>query len=141
MVTPVSYTHLDVYKRQQLQIIFQKLSHYFGICIFILAFHMYCYLISLFYCKIHNTEHPLRITTVCSFKNSDIAPMDGVRFTKPVRAVDDIKFLTCDDQQRFLEVAQRSHNYNQYALILETSLRFSYDAIAESSEEVSLRAC
>ena len=41
-------------------------------------------------------------------------PMDGVRFTKPVRAVDDIKFLTCDDQQRFLEVAQRSHNYNQY---------------------------
>ena len=47
-------------------------------------------------------------------------PMDGVRFTKPVRAVDDIKFLTCDDQQRFLEVAQRSHNYNQYALILET---------------------
>ena len=26
-------------------------------------------------------------------------PMDGVRFTKPVRAVDDIKFLTCDDQQ------------------------------------------
>ena len=50
-------------------------------------------------------------------------PMDGVRFTKPVRAVDDIKFLTCDDQQRFLEVAQRSHNYNQYALILETGLR------------------
>ena len=50
-------------------------------------------------------------------------PMDGVRYTKPVRAVDDIKFLTVDEQQRFLEVAKRSHNYAQYALILETGLR------------------
>ena len=38
-------------------------------------------------------------------------PMDGVRF------------LTRDEQIRFLEVAKRSHNYNQYALILETGLR------------------
>ena len=50
-------------------------------------------------------------------------PMDGVRFTKPVRAVDDIKFLTIEEQQAFLEVAKRSHNYYQYALILETGLR------------------
>lgn len=50
-------------------------------------------------------------------------PMDGVRYTKPVRAVDDIKFLTVEEQQKFLEVAKRSHNYNQYALILETGLR------------------
>ena len=50
-------------------------------------------------------------------------PMDGVRFTKPVRAVDDIHFLTRDEQIRFLEVAKRSRNYNQYALILETGLR------------------
>ena len=50
-------------------------------------------------------------------------PMDGVRFTKPVRAPDDIHFLTRDEQIRFLEVAKRSHNYNQYALILETGLR------------------
>ncbi len=49
-------------------------------------------------------------------------PMDGVRFTKPVRATDDIKFLTREDQQTFLEAAKRSHNYNQYALILETGL-------------------
>lgn len=50
-------------------------------------------------------------------------PMDGVRFTKPVRAVDDIKCLTTDEQQRFMEAAKRSHNYAQYALILETGLR------------------
>ena len=40
-------------------------------------------------------------------------PMDGVRYTKPVRAVDDIKFLTVEEQQKFLEVAKRSHNYAQ----------------------------
>lgn len=50
-------------------------------------------------------------------------PMDGVRYTKPVRAVDDIKFLTVDEQRKFMEVAKRSHNYAQYALLLETGLR------------------
>ena len=50
-------------------------------------------------------------------------PMDGVRFTKPVRATDDIKFLTRDEQRVFLETAKRSRNYNQYALILEAGLR------------------
>ena len=50
-------------------------------------------------------------------------PMDGVRYTKPVRAVDDIKFLTVDEQERFLEDAKRSHNYRQYVLLLETGLR------------------
>ena len=50
-------------------------------------------------------------------------PMDGVRYTKPVKAADDIKFLTIEEQQKFLEVAKRSHNYYQYALILETGLR------------------
>lgn len=39
-------------------------------------------------------------------------PMDGVRYTKPVRAPDDIHFLTRDEQIRFLEVAKRSRNYN-----------------------------
>ncbi len=62
-------------------------------------------------------------------------PMDGVRYTKPVRAVDDIKFLTVEEQAAFLEVAKRSHNYRQYALLLETGLRtgeligLSFDAI------------
>ena len=50
-------------------------------------------------------------------------PMDGVRYTKPVRAVDDIHFLTIEEQEKFLEAAKRSHNYAQYALILETGLR------------------
>lgn len=50
-------------------------------------------------------------------------PMDGVRYTKPLRAVDDIHFLTVDEQKTFLETAKRSHNYWQYALMLETGLR------------------
>lgn len=50
-------------------------------------------------------------------------PMNGVRYTKPVRAVNDIKYLTVEEQQKFIEVAKRSHNYYQYALILETGLR------------------
>ena len=50
-------------------------------------------------------------------------PMDGVRYTKTVKAVSDIKYLTVDEQARFLEAAKRSHNYKQYALILETGLR------------------
>lgn len=50
-------------------------------------------------------------------------PMDGVRYAKPVRAVDDIKFLTKEEQKKFLEAAKRSHNYRQYALLLETGLR------------------
>ena len=50
-------------------------------------------------------------------------PMDGVRFSKPVRAVDDIHYLTREEQRLFLETARRSYNYNQYALILETGLR------------------
>lgn len=50
-------------------------------------------------------------------------PMDGVRYTKPVRAVDAIHFLTVEEQEKFLEAAKRSHNYRQYALLLETGLR------------------
>lgn len=50
-------------------------------------------------------------------------PMDGVRYTKPIRAVNDIKFLTVEEQEKFLETAKRSHNYKQYALILQTGLR------------------
>ena len=50
-------------------------------------------------------------------------PMNGVRYSKPARAVDDIRYLTVEEQGKFLETAQRSHNYAQYALILETGLR------------------
>ena len=52
-------------------------------------------------------------------------PMDGVRYTKPVRAANDIKFLTVEEQEIFLEAAKRSHNYRQYLLLLETGLRTS----------------
>ena len=52
-------------------------------------------------------------------------PMNGVRYTKPVRAVDDIKFLTVKEQEKFLEVAKHSHNYKQNVLLLETGLRSS----------------
>lgn len=50
-------------------------------------------------------------------------PMDGVRYTKPVRAMSDHRVLTVDEQKKFLETAKTSHNYYQYALILETGLR------------------
>ena len=50
-------------------------------------------------------------------------PMDGVRYTKPVKSVSDIKCLTIEEQKLFLKVAMRSHNYRQYALLLETGLR------------------
>ena len=50
-------------------------------------------------------------------------PMDGVRYTKPIRAKDDIHFLTREEQKIFLQTAKRSHNYNQYVFILETGLR------------------
>lgn len=53
----------------------------------------------------------------------DRHPMDGVRFDSPLKAPDEIHYLTEDEQCRFMEVAKRSHNYAQYALILETGLR------------------
>ena len=46
-------------------------------------------------------------------KYEDRHPMDGVRHTKLVRAVDDIKYLTLTKQKKFLEVAKRSHNCRQ----------------------------
>ena len=33
--------------------------------------------------------------------------MDGVRFTKPVRAVDDIKYLTTDEQQKLMQSTEK----------------------------------
>ena len=65
-------------------------------------------------------------TILKSAKENDLIlkhPMDGVRFTKPLRATDDIRFLNREEQKLFLETAKPSHNYNQYALILETGLR------------------
>ncbi len=50
-------------------------------------------------------------------------PLINVKFSKPVKAVDDIRFLSVEEQATFLDVAKRSHNYAQYAVILETGLR------------------
>ena len=36
-------------------------------------------------------------------------PMDGVCYTKPVRVVDDTKYLTVDEQEKLLEAAAQSH--------------------------------
>lgn len=52
-------------------------------------------------------------------------PLTGVKINKPKRALDDIHFLTVEEQERFLEQAKESHNYRQYALLLETGLRTS----------------
>lgn len=71
-------------------------------------------------------------------------PMDGVRYTKPVRAASDHRFLTIEEQQKFLEVAKSSHNYQQYALILETGLRtgeligLTWDAIDFSKRTLTV---
>ena len=53
----------------------------------------------------------------------DTHPLDGVRFEASVKAPDEIHFLTVTEQSKFMEVAKHSHNYAQYALILETGLR------------------
>lgn len=50
-------------------------------------------------------------------------PMDNVLYNKPVKEAKAIKFLTIEEQDAFLKVAKGSHNYRQYALILETGLR------------------
>ena len=52
-----------------------------------------------------------------------VHPLDGVKFSKSIKAVDDLKVLTVEEQKRFLEAARRSHNYYQYAFLLETGLR------------------
>lgn len=65
-------------------------------------------------------------TLLKSAKENDLIakhPMDGVKYTKPVKAKDDIKCLTVEEQEAFLAVAEKSHNYYQYALLLETGLR------------------
>lgn len=50
-------------------------------------------------------------------------PMDGVRYTKPVKPASEHRVLTVEEEQKFLEVAEHSHNYYQYAILLETGLR------------------
>ncbi len=53
----------------------------------------------------------------------DKHPLSGVKVNKPVRASNDIRYLTVEEQDKFMQAAKRSHNYNQYAFLLETGLR------------------
>ena len=53
----------------------------------------------------------------------DKHPMDGIKFTRAMRAKSDFKFFSREEQKQFLTVASDSQYYNQYALILETGLR------------------
>lgn len=50
-------------------------------------------------------------------------PMNGVHFSKPVKARDNINYLSVEEQKQFLDVAASSHSFYQYALVLETGLR------------------
>ena len=50
-------------------------------------------------------------------------PMDGVKCPTARKSMSDIKVLTVEEQTKFLEVAKRSHNYDQYVLLLQTGLR------------------
>lgn len=50
-------------------------------------------------------------------------PMDGVEHKKPCKK--NVRFLTVEEQQRFNEVAKRSHNKDPYDVIQDTGLRTS----------------
>lgn len=52
-------------------------------------------------------------------------PMDGVKCPQIARKMSDIKVLTVEEQSKFLEVAERSHNRDQYNFLLQTGLRTS----------------
>ena len=50
-------------------------------------------------------------------------PMDGVKCPTARKSMSDIKVLTVEEQTKLLEVVKRSHNYDQYVLLLQTGLR------------------
>lgn len=50
-------------------------------------------------------------------------PLDGVHVNGPVKATDEIRFLTISEQKSFMQAAKHTSNYAQYALILETGIR------------------
>ena len=50
-------------------------------------------------------------------------PLDGVQCNTQVKAIDKIKFLKVDEQQKLLAAAVNSEKYYQYQLVLETGLR------------------
>lgn len=77
----------------------------------------------------------------------DRHPMDGMKFQKAIRSAKDIHFLTQDEQKAFLEVAKKSRNYAQYALLLDTGLRTSemigltWDCIDWDKRTITVNKC
>lgn len=54
----------------------------------------------------------------------DKHPLDGVRYTKPVRAVDDIHFLTVEEQQKFLEAIYATRDFRKQVPLLSEILTY-----------------
>ena len=50
-------------------------------------------------------------------------PMDGVKPVKKPKGKSNIKVLTLEEQEKFLEIVARSHNSAQYKLVMQTGLR------------------
>ena len=80
--------------------------------------------------------------------NNDIIskhPMDGLKPINKPKNRGDIKVLTVEEQEKFLKAAQRSHNYNQYLLILETGLRtgeligLTWDAVDFKNRTITIK--
>ena len=53
----------------------------------------------------------------------DKHPLDDIPFRKTVKKTGDIRFLSVEEQQKFLAVAENTYNGRQYRLLLETGLR------------------
>lgn len=76
-----------------------------------------------------STIYQTRITLYCMF--SDVVENDVI-YKNPVtkgikhnigKEPKKVRALTIDEQKKFLEVAKKSSNYNQFAFILQTRLR------------------
>lgn len=76
-----------------------------------------------------STIYQTRITLYCMF--SDAVENDVIHKNPVTKAVKynigkepkKVRALTIDEQKKFLEVAEKSSNYNQFAFILQTGLR------------------
>ena len=76
-----------------------------------------------------STIYQTRITLYCMF--SDAVENDVINKNPVTKGIKHnigkepkkVKALTIDEQKRFLEVAEKSSNYNQFAFILQTGLR------------------
>ena len=74
----------------------------------------------------------------------DKHPMDAVKCPTARKSMSDIKVLTVEEQTKFLEVAKRSNNYDQYVLLLQTGLRtgelvgLTWDSVDLKNKTISI---